>query len=97
MRGTLAHEPEVAGRAHDALPEMVVPDAVDHNAGREGVVRTGEPAGQRGAAARRAAVKGRRVRGRFRIEQSQEAGLHFLERGGVIGKRKDMGLGCRGP
>ena len=36
---------EVAGRAHEALSEVFLPDAVDHHAGGEGVLRGGYPVG----------------------------------------------------
>ena len=38
MRRPLAHLAEVAGRAHDAFAEVVLPDAVDHHARGERIV-----------------------------------------------------------
>src|SRR4051812_48489497 len=37
---------EIVGRAHDALAEMVLPDAVNQHARREWMVGPGKPAGQ---------------------------------------------------
>ena len=35
MRGPLPADAEVADRAHQALPEVVLPDPIDHHAGQE--------------------------------------------------------------
>src|SRR5437667_8061479 len=37
MAGTVGHQAEIAGSAHNAGAEMMLPDAVDHHAGRERV------------------------------------------------------------
>ena len=36
MRGPLAADAEVADRAHQALPEVMLPDPIDHHARQEG-------------------------------------------------------------
>ena len=46
MRGPLAQQAEIAGRADDAAAEMVLPDAVDDHAGRQRVVAAGDGPGQ---------------------------------------------------
>ena len=46
VRGPFAADAEVVGRAHQALAEVPLPDAVDDDAGRERVVRRGDPLGQ---------------------------------------------------
>ena len=51
VRGRLAAEAEVAGRADEAGAEVVQPDAVDQHAGRQRVLRVGDGAGQPQAAA----------------------------------------------
>jgi hypothetical protein len=49
MRGPLAADAEVADGAHQALPEVVLPDPVDHHAGQERagpLVQVGDPVRQ---------------------------------------------------
>jgi len=45
-----AHLPEVAGRSDDAAAEVVVPEAVDDDAGRERIGGIGDPLRQRDSA-----------------------------------------------
>ena len=44
MRRLFAHPTEIAGRANQALSEMVLPDAVDDDSSRQRVFRAGNPA-----------------------------------------------------
>jgi hypothetical protein len=44
MGGRLSQAPEIARRAHEALPEMVLPEAVDQDARRERMLGGGQPA-----------------------------------------------------
>ena len=53
MRRALAHDAEIAGRADDAAAEVIMPDAIDHDARGQRIVGVGEPLRQRGAAAGR--------------------------------------------
>ena len=46
MRGTPAHVAEVAGSIDDARAEMVVPEAIGQNAGRQRIVGMRDPLGQ---------------------------------------------------
>ena len=46
MRGPFAELAEVARRAHDAVAEMMLPDAVHHHARGERIVRVGDRFGQ---------------------------------------------------
>ena len=46
VRRRLAAPAEIAGRADEAVAEMMQPDAVDHHAGGERVVLAGDGAGQ---------------------------------------------------
>ena len=50
MRRPFAAEAEIARRGDDALAEMVLPEAIDHHAGRERMLRAGDPPGQFDAA-----------------------------------------------
>ena len=43
MRRRLAHDAEVVRRAHQAFAEVVVPDAIDDDAGGQRMLRAGEP------------------------------------------------------
>ncbi len=45
-----AIEAEIAGRFHQARPEMIVPDAIDKNAREQRVLGRGDPAGESAAA-----------------------------------------------
>src|SRR6185503_14579940 len=47
MRRARAAGAEIARRGHEAPAKMMLPDAVDHDAGGERVGRTGKPGGQR--------------------------------------------------
>ena len=46
VRRPLAALAEVVGRANQALAEVVLPDPIDHDAGRQRVVGTRQPVGQ---------------------------------------------------
>jgi hypothetical protein len=46
VRRRFAHLAEVARRAHDALAEVMLPDAVHHHPRREGVIGRDEPLGK---------------------------------------------------
>src|SRR5262249_30173562 len=52
MRGCLAARAEVRGGGDKALAEMVLPEAIDQDTRRQGVLRTREPLGKLEAAAR---------------------------------------------
>ena len=52
MRRQPAVEAEIAGRLHQPLAKVVVPDAIDHHPGRERIRRAADPAGQRQRGAR---------------------------------------------
>ena len=56
MGGRCPEPAEVVRGGDDAAPEQVVPDAVDHDPGRQRVVGVGEVVGERAAAALRAFV-----------------------------------------
>ena len=62
---------------------MIVPDAIHHHARGQRILRVGKPLRQRGAAAGGFDVRRRHDLRRRRIEQRQEAGLHFFFRGVV--------------
>ena len=47
MGGPVAVLAEVAGGGHNAPPEVLLPDAVDHHPGGERILRAGNPFGQR--------------------------------------------------
>ena len=51
MGGAFAHLAEVVAGLDEAAAEVALPDAVDHHAGGERVLRIGDPAGQGEAAA----------------------------------------------
>ena len=51
MRGRVADDAEIAGRGDDAAAEMVLPEPIDDDACRQGMIGAGEPCGQLGAAA----------------------------------------------
>src|SRR2546428_3773152 len=46
MTGTCPQLTEVAGGAHNAGPEMMLPDAIDHDPGRQRILGTGNRLGQ---------------------------------------------------
>src|SRR5882724_13234462 len=52
MRRPRAPRAEIARRGHETPTEMMLPDAVDQDAGGERVGRTGQPVGQRRSPAR---------------------------------------------
>src|SRR5438093_5851356 len=52
MRRTLAHLSQVVRIARNALAEVILPDAIDHDARGQRIFRTRNPIGQRQAAAR---------------------------------------------
>ena len=68
MRRALAGRAEVVWRADDALAEKVLPNAVGHDAGRERVLRAGDPVGQFDPAA----LAGRNLRWPSRAEHGHE-------------------------
>ena len=84
VRGPGAHRTEVVRRRHDAFAEMLLPDAVDDDAGRERVARAGDPFGERQPAA--VHCIGDRVPGGRLLDivgadhRAQQAGLDRVER-----------------
>ena len=46
MRRTKAHVPEIGGSGHETPPEMVVPNAVDHDPCGQGVLGVNQPLGE---------------------------------------------------
>ena len=46
MRRRLAADAEVVGRLHQPAAEVILPDAIDHHAGRQRIVGAREPLGQ---------------------------------------------------
>ena len=93
MGGALAHQAEVAGRGHDPPAEMVLPDAVRHDAAGEGIFGASQPIRQRGPASRRFQSFGGRILGRRRIENREESRLHFFTGRGIVGHRENVGRG----
>ncbi len=49
MAGTGAHVAEIVGSSDDAASEVIIPEAVGHHPGGEGVLGVGDPAGQQRA------------------------------------------------
>ena len=79
MAGCLAHAAEVARRAGQAPPEMVLPDPVDDDAGREGIVGPAQPASQGQPPPRGLRGRGRRFdSGRPGIEHREISRLDRL-------------------
>ena len=78
MRGARPLKAKIAWRGDDAATEMMVPGAVDHHAGRQRILLIGEPRGQRAAASSRGQPRRRCNRRVGRIEDGQEARVHFL-------------------
>ena len=79
MRRVAAHRAEVVRRGDDALAEVVLPESIDDDAGRERVIGTREPFGERRAAA--GGIWSTFGRSDLRLacaEELGEAGLHFL-------------------
>src|SRR6185503_1978581 len=73
MSRGLAAGTEVVRRRDQALPEMVLPDAIDHYPSRKRIVRIGDPVGQIIAPA--AFVIGRQL---LTPEDSEESAWDFL-------------------
>ena len=90
MRRALAHHAEVARRRHDAATEVMVPDAVDHDPGRQGIRRVGKPAGQRGTPPGEPPAARRHHEGGTRIQNRQESGLNLLKGPGVLSVRQNV-------
>ena len=78
MRGRIALAAEIVGRADDALAEVALPDAVDHDAGEQRIVGRGQPQGERFAALRNEENVLRLDDRRAGIERREESGLHLL-------------------
>ena len=79
MGGRHSSLAEIAGRAHDALAEMMLPDAVHHDARGERVVGRGDPIGKAAPAIARFGVRRRLrewslARGRDRCVTAAPAG-----------------------
>ena len=88
---------EVARRADDAFAEMVLPDAVDHDAGRQRVVRPRQPFGQlQAAAARRDRLLVRRRPGFPGSGAARDRPGGRSGRGGGCARRGRRRAGCRG-
>ena len=86
MRGTLAQLAEIAGRAHDSLAEMMLPDAIHHDARGQRIARIGDRLGQvQPAAAVRETAAARR---RERIDTKMRR--HHLALVGAIAAEVDM-------
>ena len=91
MRRPLAHDAEIAGRADDALAEMIMPDAIHHHARRQRILRVRQPLRQRRPPARWI----RRPAGGtiFALPGSssvRKPGLHLFLRTVVIADREDV-------
>ncbi len=71
MRGLVAHRAEIAGRADQAAAEVVLPEPVDDHPRRQGIVRVGEPVGQRRAPAGRPGDRPR-PRNRLAVARAQD-------------------------
>src|SRR5206468_12328272 len=103
LRRSRATRAEIARRGHETPTEMMLPDAVDQDAGGERVGRTGQPGGQRRSPAR----GGRPAEARFRLgvgigdlssllvsvalEDRWKSRLHFVARLLIIAAMKDEG------
>ena len=79
VRWPLAEGAEVARGRNQPRTEMVLPDAIDHDAGEERVVRGGDPAGE-GQPAPRADLSGRPAvdaKAVLRVQRGRNPRLHF--------------------
>ena len=99
MRGSAAAGAEVVLRRYQAGAEMVLPDTVDHDAGRERIARVREPLGQlqpttAGARRQRVAAEDREESPRhqiarsFRIAALVQPGVVWLSVHHAIGHRR---------
>ena len=84
VRGPGAHRAKVVGRRHDPFAEMLLPDSVDDDAGRERVFWAGDPFGERQAAAIRRIGDGVPRSGLFQIvgahHRAQQTRLRHIKR-----------------
>ena len=105
MRRSRAARAEIARRGHETPTEMMLPEAVDQDAGGERVGRTGKPVGQRRSPARGSRPEETRFRlgggiGAFwsltllvlvALEDRWKSRLHFVARLLIIAAKKDEG------
>src|SRR5438067_4633287 len=91
MRRRFAQPAEITRRANEALPEVMLPKTVDQDAGRQGMIRGGQPTGQFKPTASRKGFggipagehRGEGARNRFAGSQvvSPDSKPHILEAG----------------
>src|SRR5216117_464320 len=80
MRWALPFEPKIARRGDDSAAKMILPDAINHHASGQWIIWIGENIRQSRAASAGVLVRDWNHLRRIRIEQCQEARLHFLFR-----------------
>src|SRR5207247_5355248 len=105
MRRSRATRAEIARRGHETPTEMMLPEAVDQDAGGERVGRTGKPVGKRRSPARGSRPEETRFRlgggiGAFwsltllvlvALEDRWKSRLHFVARLLILAAQKDEG------
>ena len=80
---------KIAGGGHQSVAEVVLPDAVDHHPGRQGVFPTGNPLGQQLTAAAHQAVHVDRVG--VSGDGAQETGLDLIGPQSPVAPGQDVG------
>src|SRR5262245_54229496 len=93
MAWSRARLTQIIWSGDDSGAKVVLPDAIDHDAGEEGIFRRSDPAGEGGAAT--GADAAGRAGGNFvliacRAESDRNAGLHFGARRVVLAAQENV-------